>query len=107
MQACFSVLAPGSKSGRTRHYVGLPPGLSGGMPVTNLPSAAALLITPDEDGVLLLRLARDGSFAGDTWHEDLGAAQEQAEYEYEGALTDWRDIPEGTTDLEAYVLTRI
>lgn len=52
--------------------------------------------------MLLVRFARGGSFAGDTWHADWDEVREEAEEEFGDVLGEWREIPAGTEDLEAY-----
>jgi hypothetical protein len=47
-----------------------------------MPIAEALLIEVEADGVFLFRLSADGQFAGDTWHESVEEAKEQAKFEF-------------------------
>lgn len=98
-RACFALILD---SGRRRPF-DLDPKLGS----SQLPRAAAFLVEPIKDGLLLIRIARDGSFGGDTWHPDFGEAREQAEYEFGDAVGEWREIPEGTEDVDAYVLSQI
>lgn len=84
-----------------------PPDLDPGLLSTQFPPAAALLAQPETEGVLLVRYARDGSFAGDTWHADWDEVREEAEDEFGDALGEWHAIPAGTEDLEAYVRSRL
>ena len=46
----------------------------------------------EDDDVSLYRYGEDGEFAGDTLHDNLDAALEQANWEYD-ALLDWHDVP--------------
>jgi len=55
-----------------------------------LPAAHMLRIEEAEGGFLLVRLASDGQFAGDTWHESVQAAQRQAEFEFGITAQDWQ-----------------
>lgn len=41
---------------------------------------------------MLFRYRDDGTFCGDTWHEDLESARAQAEYEYGIAESAWRIV---------------
>ena len=51
-----------------------------------------------EDGPMLYRYASSGEFAGDTWHQSLDQAKDQAEFEYESALGPWHEIPEDVAE---------
>jgi hypothetical protein len=93
---------------RVRHYVGLPDALAGGDDAVDLPSPAIVLMEPDADnGVTLLRLAANGAFAGDTWHETEEDARHQAEYEFGAALGTWTEIPDDVEDAEAFAVSRV
>jgi hypothetical protein len=43
---------------------------------------------------LLYRYRDDGAFCGDSWHENLEAAMEQAKYEYGIHESEWRKVTE-------------
>ena len=89
---------------RTQHYRGLPPQLATDVGSrTEMPVASALLIEIQSEGVFLYRVSADGQFAGDTWHESLGAAKDQAEFEFGSGLSDWTSIPTDVEDAMAYV----
>lgn len=47
-----------------------------------------------EDGPMLYRYTAAGQFAGDTWHESLEQARDQASFEYSAALGPWHEIPD-------------
>jgi hypothetical protein len=53
---------------KVQHYWGL----------QEMATAAILFIEVDYDGVILYRFAADGAFAGDTWHQTMEEAQEDA-----------------------------
>lgn len=94
---------------RTRHYVGLPPGIgSDGDSRELLPMASVLVLEePIERGdcsYLLIRYAADGAYAGDTWHLTIDDALEQASYEFGDALGQWVDVPPDVDDARAFVL---
>ena len=52
-----------------------------------------VLLFDYKDGPMLFRYTSSGEFAGDTWHESLDQAKDQAEFEYESALGPWQEIP--------------
>src|SRR5437879_2536127 len=81
---------------KIRHYVGLPPEISG-VPDSRVmhPHARVVYIEQTEEGFFLFRLADDGSDAGDTWHQSLEDAKHQAEFEFEDALGPWFGLTPG------------
>lgn len=85
-----------SSSPRTIHFEGLPAGLLENQeePRT-LPSPDVLVIEETSDGVFLYRYDREGEFGGDTWHESIEEAKEQAGFEYGDLVEEWREVPEG------------
>ena len=103
-----SLFAPVAGRGETssREDVALPPSAPGG---SSFPHPAVLLIQENAEsgGFILLRVAADGAFGGDTWHPNLEEAREQAEWEYEAALGEWREIPPGVEDEEEYALAQL
>ena len=80
----FYAVLPEEISGRTTHYVGLPPALTGGddqrqrMPGTRIMFLEEL----PEGGFLLVRFSSDGVFAGDTWHETASDLKDAAQWEF-------------------------
>jgi hypothetical protein len=93
---------------RTRHYLGLPPGIierSG--PGEDLPLPQVVIIEETPSGFMLDRYTKDGRFGGDTWHVDLDEAKSQAEYEYGDSLGAWNPIPAEVEDTVAFTLARI
>jgi hypothetical protein len=66
--------------------------------------AAILSIEVEDDGVFLYRFAADGAFAGDTWHQTIEEAQEQATFEFGHAISDWVAIPPDEKDVVAFAL---
>jgi len=86
----------------TRHYRGLPPELSGGVDTRQeMPWPRVLLIRQVKRAFFLDRYTAEGEPAGDTWHQDLEEAKDQAEYEYNGALGEWRLVPEEISNDQA------
>lgn len=79
---------------RTRHSVGLPAELStDNQPGESLPWPRVLVIQEKPDGIFLDRYTEDGRSGGDTWHFTLEDAKDQAEDEYTGLVTAWKDVP--------------
>lgn len=99
-----TTLTSTSSSRGVRHYVGMPPELGGKAEAREeLPPAAVLVIEASEDGVLLLRYAASGRFAGDTWHPTVDEAKEQATYEFGGGALAWKEIPADVNDVVAFL----
>ena len=82
-----------------RHYLGMPP-LDRGADDnrTQMPPARFLLIEQNTDGTFLIRHSQTGEFCGDTWHESIEDAKNQAEYEFGSAVQRWIAIPDGEAD---------
>jgi hypothetical protein len=89
---------------KVRHYRGLPPQLSGGDHREELARAAVLSIEVEDDGVFLYRFAADGAFAGDTWHQTLDEALEQAKFEFSDAISDLTPVPVDVEDVVTFAL---
>jgi len=89
------------------HHVGLPPDLAGGVDAREqLPSAVVLLIEVKDDGVFLVRFSRERTFAGDTWHQSVADAKEQARYEFGEALSAWVSVPVDVEDAVAFAFAQ-
>lgn len=56
------------------------------------PDAVWAQIEPADDAFYLLYLDADGKPMTDTWHETLGQAKQQAEFEFGIMDDDWNDI---------------
>jgi len=84
-----------------------------------LPAPDVLLVVPDEhgeqadegeegeegtQGAMLFRYTAYGEYGGDTWHTSVGAAQEQAAYEYGDAIIAWLEVPSDVTDAHEYAV---
>jgi hypothetical protein len=79
---------------KVRHYWGMPQDLSdGGNPREEMPCAIVLLIEAKPDGVFLTRFSADGREVGDTWHQSIEEAQEQAAFEFDKKLSNWVVVP--------------
>jgi hypothetical protein len=49
-----------------------------------------------------VRYTKSGEFGGDTWHQSLQDAMEQAAYEFPGLLKEWREVPLDVEDPVSY-----
>lgn len=69
----------------------------------SMPRAERWIIDPTPDGFfLLLRYTTGMEFGGDTWHETVEHAREQAASEYGDALGGWRTVPAEVEDAVAF-----
>jgi hypothetical protein len=94
--------APGES--KKRHFVGLPPALTGGTDTrVPLPRAVIVILEKRQDGFFLLRYAEDGAFAGDTWHMNEEDALHQARCEFGDSAERWIIIPDEVVDPLNYV----
>lgn len=71
-----------------------------------LPIPHILILEEEKDGggFTLHRYTDEGEFCGETWHQRLEEAKHQAHFEYDGGISEWRDVPEDIADLETYVV---
>jgi hypothetical protein len=81
----------------SRHFVGIPEG-AGGTGSLRLPWPKVVLIVERPDGLYLERYTDRGDLVGDTEHEDVVEAREQAECEYGSFLGEWKDVPDDVPD---------
>jgi hypothetical protein len=85
---------------KIRHYRSLPPHLTSGEDLREqMASATILVIETKPDGIFLVRFALNGEIVGDTWHQTIEEAQEQAAFEYGSSLSAWAAVPADVTDL--------
>lgn len=56
--------------------------------------ARCVEISVESSGVYLLHYNSSGECFADTWHQSIGEAKEQAEFEYGSALSDWSESRE-------------
>ena len=82
---------------KTRHAVGMPGG-----PQVDLPFPQLLVIESATDGIFLYRYTAGGDACGDTWHQSIEDAREQASFEYQDSLGSWYDVPASVDDPVAY-----
>lgn len=80
---------------RVRHLVGIPASVGRRRSTeSDLPMPSILTIEPGEAGsVFLHRLTENGVECGDTWHQSVRDAKDQARYEYGDSVSDWEEIP--------------
>jgi hypothetical protein len=83
----------------SRNFVGLPP-METGEPDTRrrLPIPLIILITTKPDGIFLERFDEAGTEAGDSWHQSLEEAKEQARAEYDESIGVWTPVPDSEED---------
>ncbi len=62
-----------------------------------LPLPDVLLIVEMDEAFYLLRYLSFGEEVGDTWHQAIEEAKDDADYEYEGCVGRWLEIPDGMT----------
>ena len=62
---------------------------------------SVLLIEEGPDGIFLYEFRPDG-FIGDTWHENIEYAKEQAGFQFGVKESDWRTVPSGVADPVAF-----
>jgi hypothetical protein len=71
-------------TGMTSHYLG----------AEKLSAPYSLIITkyPNDDGVYLMYLDREGKEVTDTFHDTVEEAMEQAKFEFGVQVTEWNDL---------------
>lgn len=80
---------------KVKHYQGLPPELTKGKDYREKMTLPAFLVIDEKppEGVFLFRYDAQGNCVGDTWHQDVTEAKDQARFEYESVLSKWVEIP--------------
>jgi hypothetical protein len=59
-----------------------------------MPAPAVLVLEPVAGGnAMLFRFTSTGDDCGDTWHQSIDEAKEQAAFEYENAVGMWVSAP--------------
>lgn len=82
------------------HMLGTPPDLQEELIAPQLlPWPQVLVLRERPDGVFLERWTATGDYAGDTWHETLDQAYQQAHYEYGDLLGSWQAVPPDVKDV--------
>lgn len=85
---------------RAEHTAGFPLEAEKMLPVADV----VLLIAGADPGAMLFRYTAYGEFAGDTWHQTVSDAEEQAAFEYEDALQPWLDVPDEIADAHRFAV---
>ena len=98
----------GSQPGKVKHFAGFPPELTHREDLRKeMPTPAFLVIEENREGVFLYRYDAKGQCVGDTWHMNVDDAVEQADYEYEGNLGCWRNVPSDLDDVIAFGISSL
>jgi hypothetical protein len=89
----------------SRNFVGLPP-MESGEPDTRrrLPIPLIIVVSTRPDGIFLERFDKTGADAGDSWHQSIEEAKEQAREEYGESLGAWTPVPDSEEDPVAFGL---
>jgi hypothetical protein len=92
----------------SRNFVGLPP-MEPGEPDTRwrLPIPLIIVVSTRPDGIFLERFDETGADVGDSWHQSIEEAKEQAREEYGESIGVWTPVPEDTDDPVAYALSTL
>jgi hypothetical protein len=84
--------------------------VTGGVKRQYFPVADVLVLevgTIDEQGVFLYGYSATGEFCGDTWHQSIEDAQNQAVYEFGDGVGEWEEVPSGIEDARDYALAQL
>jgi len=101
-------LLTGHPTEETRQFRGMPPELTQGVDSREpMPEAKMLIITLKKDGIFLERFSGEGEFAGDTWHQSVLEAKQQAEAEYGDRVGTWTPVPVDVEDVVAFGLEKL
>jgi hypothetical protein len=74
-------------------------------PDSMLPSPDVVLVVSEPDGeAMLFRYTAHGELCGDTPHDNLTEAEDQASLEYGLALLGWMDVPSDVNDAHAFAI---
>jgi hypothetical protein len=69
-----------------------------------MPFPDVLLLVSDGNRAMIYRYKQDGTFCGDTWHESIEDAKQQAIFEYQGALQAWSLVPTEEQDAREFAI---
>jgi hypothetical protein len=69
-----------------------------------MPMPRVVVLQCRPDGVFLDRFTESGDDAGDTWHQSVDEAKQQAVHEYGGNLGSWTEVPAAEADPLAFAL---
>lgn len=62
------------------------------------------MVSTRPDGIFLERFDETGADAGDSWHQSIEEAKEQAREEYGESIRMWTPVPDGEEDPVAFGL---
>jgi hypothetical protein len=85
---------------RAAHTAGFPLDATKMLPIADV----VLLIAGADPGVMLFRYTAYGEFGGDTWHQTVADAEEQAAFEYDDALQPWMEVPGDVSDAHEFAV---
>lgn len=74
-------------------------------PAKSMPWPDVLVIEIQDHGISLQGFTKDMNFCGDTWHETVEEAHEQAAFEYGDLLGMWIEVPPDVDDAVEFALT--
>jgi hypothetical protein len=104
----FAFISQTFKDRRVQHFVGRPPELTAGQDKrVLLPIARLVLLQETGSGVYFYRFTADGAFCGETWHPNIKEALSQGNFEYDGSLGQWMEVPRGESDALKYALSQL
>ena len=106
-QRLFAAIKPGGPPPKTQHFVGLPSSAGGRADGRHpLPRAALVLIEQTEEGFFLYRYSGAGEPGGDTWHQSVEEAKDQAAFEFGESLAPWQPVPDSILDAHEFAMRR-
>jgi hypothetical protein len=89
----------------SRNFVGLPPMAPDEPDIRRpLPIPFIIVISTRSDGIFLERFDEAGADAGDSWHQSIEEAKEQAREEYGESIGVWTPVPESEENPVAFGL---
>jgi hypothetical protein len=98
-QRLYALVRAQALEPRVPHSIGFPRDADPEADQTSLPWPDVVVIDEVSIGnVFLYRLTDRGDMAGDTWHQSVEDAVEQAAFEYGSLIGTWSTIPEGVDD---------
>ena len=69
-----------------------------------LPIPLVIVVSTRRDGIFLERFDEAGADAGDSWHQSIEEAKEQAREEYGESIGVWMPVPDSEEDPVAFGL---
>jgi hypothetical protein len=87
---------------RTNHYWCKP-----GESKRLMPIPEVLILESDGSSTMLYRYTLTGEYCGDTWHQSVDEALEQAKYEYGDAIGPLEKVPNEVQDAAQYAIEEV